>query len=183
MSSRPIQNIVIFGATGDLAARMLLPSLYFLDADGLLPEGLKIVGSARSRDGPRTPSPSGSARPWTSGPRRWTRRPGRASAIGSTTAPADVSKDGGVDALAERLGRDSVNIYYLALSPSVYGAACARLQAAGLACGDCRIVLEKPIGRDLASSKAINDEVGQRVRRAEDLPRSTTTSARRRCRT
>src|SRR4051794_5564315 len=39
---------VIFGATGDLALRMLLPSLYFLDADGLLPEGWRIVGVSRS---------------------------------------------------------------------------------------------------------------------------------------
>ena len=39
---------VIFGATGDLARRMLFPSLYFLDADGLLPGKLRIVGAARS---------------------------------------------------------------------------------------------------------------------------------------
>ena len=41
-------HIVIFGATGDLALRMLYPSLYFLDADGLLPVGFKILGTARS---------------------------------------------------------------------------------------------------------------------------------------
>ena len=40
---------VIFGATGDLARRMLFPSLYFLEADGLLPGPLKIVGAARSK--------------------------------------------------------------------------------------------------------------------------------------
>ena len=40
--------IVIFGATGDLARRMLFPSLYFLDADGLLPADLQIIGAARS---------------------------------------------------------------------------------------------------------------------------------------
>ena len=44
---RSIERLVVFGATGDLAERMLLPSLYFLDADGLLPPGLKIIGSAR----------------------------------------------------------------------------------------------------------------------------------------
>ena len=44
-----ISNVlVIFGATGDLAVRMLLPSLYFLDSEGLLPEGLTILGVARS---------------------------------------------------------------------------------------------------------------------------------------
>ena len=40
---------IIFGATGDLARRMLFPSLYFLDMDGLLPAGLQIIGAARSR--------------------------------------------------------------------------------------------------------------------------------------
>src|SRR3569623_339923 len=41
-------SVVIFGATGDLSLRMLYPSLYFLDADGFLPEGLRILGAARS---------------------------------------------------------------------------------------------------------------------------------------
>src|ERR1700739_2475214 len=45
---RTIERLVIFGATGDLAERMLLPSLYYLDAEGLLPERLKIIGAARS---------------------------------------------------------------------------------------------------------------------------------------
>src|ERR1700691_1269340 len=45
------QVFVIFGATGDLAQRMLFPSLYFLDEDGLLPEGLKIVGCSRGKLG------------------------------------------------------------------------------------------------------------------------------------
>src|ERR1700744_2456159 len=45
---RPIERLVIFGATGDLAARMLLPSLYHLDADGLLLGSLRIIGSART---------------------------------------------------------------------------------------------------------------------------------------
>ena len=43
-----ISTLVMFGATGDLARRMLLPSLYGLDADGLLPDGLRIIGTART---------------------------------------------------------------------------------------------------------------------------------------
>ena len=43
--------LVLFGGGGDLAMRMLLPSLYFLEHEGLLPDGLKIVGAARSDDG------------------------------------------------------------------------------------------------------------------------------------
>src|SRR3954453_18301141 len=43
-----ISTLVMFGATGDLARRMLLPSLYGLDSDGLLPQGLRIIGTART---------------------------------------------------------------------------------------------------------------------------------------
>ena len=42
--------LILFGGGGDLAMRMLLPSLYFLDHDGLLPDDLKIIGAARSTE-------------------------------------------------------------------------------------------------------------------------------------
>ena len=42
-------TLLLFGATGDLARRMLLPSLYGLDSDGLLPAGLRIIGTARTK--------------------------------------------------------------------------------------------------------------------------------------
>jgi len=48
MIADKVQTLLLFGATGDLSHRMLLPSLYGLHADGLLPDGLKIVGTARS---------------------------------------------------------------------------------------------------------------------------------------
>ncbi|RZM06242.1 MAG: glucose-6-phosphate dehydrogenase, partial [Sphingomonas sp.] len=47
MHRNPVAKLLLFGATGDLAQRMLLPSLYGLHADGLLPEGLTITGAAR----------------------------------------------------------------------------------------------------------------------------------------
>src|SRR5437879_5942611 len=50
MAEAPLADaIVLFGATGDLSRRMLLPSLYFLDADGLLPLGFKILATARAQ--------------------------------------------------------------------------------------------------------------------------------------
>ena len=48
MSARPASLLVIFGATGDLAQRMLLPSMYSLYRDGLLPDDVRILGTARS---------------------------------------------------------------------------------------------------------------------------------------
>ena len=157
-ASKPIDHIVIFGATGDLAARMLLPSLYFLDLDGLLPEGLKIVGSARTHmdraayvrrvhEGLEARSEGLDAAAW----KRFSAR--------LDYRAADVTGKDGVADLAKLLGKDATTIFYLALSPSVYGATCAGLEAAGLTCGDCRIVLEKPLGHDLESSRVINDEV------------------------
>ncbi|MGA0601709.1 glucose-6-phosphate dehydrogenase [Caulobacter sp. KR2-114] len=154
-----IQRLVIFGATGDLAARMLLPSLYFLDSDKLLPDGLKIIGSARSemdRDAfvklvrgimdKRSEGVDEAV---------WKRFAERLD-----YCAADVTKGAGLKALSEVIeGRPS--IYYLALSPSLYGAVCRALDESGLSCGECRIVLEKPLGHDAESSRAINAEVAE----------------------
>ena len=156
---RPIERLVIFGATGDLAARMLLPSLYHLDADGLLPGPLKIVGSAR------TPM---SREAYVERVRRdlddrvedldeavWSRFAQRLD-----YRQADVSRPEGFAEVTAAVG-GAAAIYYLALSPSLYGAVCRGLDAAGLACDDCRIVLEKPLGKDLVTSRAINAEVSR----------------------
>ncbi|MHB8530650.1 MAG: glucose-6-phosphate dehydrogenase [Caulobacteraceae bacterium] len=153
----PIDYLVIFGVTGDLAARMLLPSLYFLEADGLLAPTLKVIGLARTvmdREAFAARVRSLLAE--------------RAEGIDETVwrrlserldyRPADVTRAEGLAPLAEVLAGAST-IYYLALSPSLYGPVCAALAGAGLNCGDCRIVIEKPIGHDLASSRAINAEV------------------------
>jgi glucose-6-phosphate 1-dehydrogenase len=153
--SRDIERLVIFGATGDLAVRMLLPSLYFLDADGLLPEKLRVIGS--SRTAMDRSAYVEKVRKDLGGvvgkidKKVWSRFSERLD-----YCQANVSD--GLKGLAEKVGAASA-IYYLALSPSLYGAACAALDAAGLACGDCRIVLEKPLGHDLESSRAINTEV------------------------
>jgi len=155
--ARPIEFLVIFGATGDLAARMLLPSLYFLDADGLLPPALKVIGVARTVfDGPAFRS---RIRAELEGRREgldekvWERFAARLD-----YCPADAGKPDGLAPLGKLLA-GAPTIFYLALSPSLYGATCTALAAAGLACGDCRIVIEKPIGHDLESSRAINAEV------------------------
>ena len=150
---------MIFGATGDLAGRMLLPSLYFLDLDGLLPKSLKVIGSARSAMDQAAFVAHVRAildkRPEGVDETVWTRFAARLD-----YCPADVTRGEGLKDLADRLGGAST-IYYLALSPSLYGAVCRALDESGLACGDCRIVLEKPLGHDLASSRAINAEVAE----------------------
>ncbi|HUO13148.1 MAG TPA: glucose-6-phosphate dehydrogenase [Caulobacteraceae bacterium] len=152
-----IEHLVIFGATGDLAGRMLLPSLYFLDADGLLPEQLKILGSARTemkRDVfVRHVHEILKQRPEGVDETAWRRFSARLD-----YCPADVTSAAGLKGIGEHIG-DAPTIFYLALSPSLYGAVCKALQDGGMAHGERRIVLEKPLGHDLASSKAINAEV------------------------
>jgi len=156
---RTIERLVIFGATGDLAARMLLPSLYFLDAESRLPPGLKIIGSARSsldrarfRDHVHAVLKQ---RPEGLDEAAWARFRERLD-----YCAADVTHAKGFKAIEARIAGAST-VFFLALSPSLYATVCKALGESGLACGDCRIVLEKPIGHDLASSRAINAEVAQ----------------------
>jgi glucose-6-phosphate 1-dehydrogenase len=154
-----IQRLVIFGATGDLAARMLLPSLYFLDLDGHLPEDLKIIGSARSNMDRAAFTEHVhqilKARSEGVDDVAWKRFAERLD-----YTPADVTRGAGLAGVGERIA-GAPTIFFLALSPSLYGPVCKALDEAGLACGDCRIVVEKPIGHDLESSRKINAEIAQ----------------------
>jgi glucose-6-phosphate 1-dehydrogenase len=154
------QGILIFGATGDLAQRMLFPSLYFLDEDGLLPEGLKIIGCSRAKLGDerfaqqvetsvRSRAPSISDEDW----QRFRKRLSHVAV--DATLPESFSD------LRARVGDVDELIFYLSTSPSHYGAICSNLQAVGLAHATSRVIVEKPIGRDLASCRAINDALAQ----------------------
>jgi glucose-6-phosphate 1-dehydrogenase len=151
--------IVLFGGAGDLARRMLLPSLYFLDADGFLPEGLTVVATARSEiareDFHAQLRADLAARPEGLDETVWSRFARRLDYVA-----ADATSEQGVRHLAPFLEGKVAPIFYLAVSPSLYGRVCVALAAAGLATDESRIVLEKPIGRDLESSRLINIAVG-----------------------
>ena len=151
--------IVIFGATGDLALRMLFPSLYFLELDGLLSPNLQIVGSARTDlgDEPFADRLKAAVLERTGGaldPDAWARLEQRLH-----YAAVDGKTGEGFDRLAEILSNTDDITYYLSTSPSLYGAICSHLKAEGLAHANSRIVVEKPIGRDLASCREINDSL------------------------
>ena len=154
-----IQRLVIFGATGDLAARMLLPSLYFLDLDGHLPADLKIIGSARAELDTAAFADHVheilKARSEGVDKATWTRFRARLD-----YCSADVTKGEGLKGIGERI-EGKATIFFLALSPSLYVPVSKALDEAGLACGDCRIVVEKPIGHDLASSQQINADMAK----------------------
>ncbi|HEX4710302.1 glucose-6-phosphate dehydrogenase [Phenylobacterium sp.] len=160
MAETPLADaIVLFGATGDLSRRMLLPSLYFLDADGLLPPGLKILATARAQMSREEFAKQArevlDARAEEIDDGVWARFCGRLDYVA-----CDATTTEGVATLAPALEGSQLPIFFLAISPSLYGRVCAALAASGLATGESRIVLEKPIGRDLESSREVNEAVG-----------------------
>ena len=158
----PAFDLVIFGATGDLAMRKLLPALFRRHVDGQIPAGTRILGVAREEQD-------------LAAFRQRTEFALRAS-FGDDVANGqlvsfldligyhalDATLDAGWDALATNLAGEPgrVRVFYLSTSPSIYVDICARLRAHGLADEAARVVIEKPLGHDLASADAINDAVG-----------------------
>lgn len=156
---RPNPAIVIFGATGDLARRMLFPSLYFLDADGLLPADLRIIGAARSslRDSDFRAEIETAVKARSDAPldsEVWKRFASRLRYCGG-----DAGKPETYGCLAGLLEGCEERVFYLSTSPTFYGAIVRGLASAGLDTGESRIIVEKPIGRDRASCDAINNEL------------------------
>jgi glucose-6-phosphate 1-dehydrogenase len=157
----PTFELVIFGATGDLARRKLLPALFHRFLDGQIDSRSRIVGAAR------TPmSPAAFRNLAYEACRTGARDAFEEAAFARFAALLDyVTVDVGAGAqafapLSEALGEArSVRIFYLATSPSLYVQICDGLGAAGLAAG-ARVVLEKPIGTDHTSARAINEGVG-----------------------
>ncbi len=153
--------IVIFGATGDLARRMLFPSLYFLDADGLLPPDLRIVGAARSpmRDSDFRADVEKAVRARSEEPLQpdvWKRFASRLRYCGGDAAAPDT-----YGCLGGLLEGAEERVFYLSTSPALYGTIVRGLAGADLANGASRIIVEKPIGRDRASCDAINSELAE----------------------
>ena len=155
-----MRSLVIFGATGDLAARMLLPSLYFLERDGLLPPDLRIIGSSRGDMGDEAFADLAHAAIQARADGYysaavWTRLKARLS-----YRAAEASAPSSFEALAKHLRGDVETVFYLSTSPTLFAPIAEALGAAGAATPTSRIVIEKPIGRDLQSCRAINDVIG-----------------------
>ncbi|HVT69472.1 MAG TPA: glucose-6-phosphate dehydrogenase [Trebonia sp.] len=151
-----IDRLVVFGGTGDLMARYLLPGLAALRAAGLLGERFQVTGSGREDwDGEHFRSWAGAQLD-----RHAPKLPEaakRAVVSASGYRQADVRDAGSVaDAVAAGAGEHGGPVAaYLALPPPVFPSAVRALRAAGLPAGS-RIVLEKPFGEDLASAESLN---------------------------
>jgi glucose-6-phosphate 1-dehydrogenase len=176
--ARPSPHIIVlFGATGDLAKRKLLPGLYHLFVAGLLPEKFAIIGTsppefAVSEDDFRKHARSacdeyGAAKPFgqpwekfvshltfaTASPENPT--PLVAAVGAAEKAIGNSHGHGGNHGSAGSIGR----LFHLAVPPSAFASVVAMLGSSGLATDNSRVIIEKPFGWDLASSKALNDAV------------------------
>ena len=162
MKNQSASLMVIFGATGDLAQRMLLPSLYGLLRDGLMNDQLRILGTARSeldQAGFRELVSAALSR----GVPQAELDPAVVDQLLQRMDyfPASLGDDTSMRALTDRISdmRDGVIVYHLSTAPRFYAPICELLGRAGLADGGTRVLLEKPIGHDLASAIEINDGV------------------------
>jgi glucose-6-phosphate 1-dehydrogenase len=157
-------DLVIFGGTGDLARRKLLPALLHRFADGQIVAGSRIVATARdalSTDDYRQRIEA------ELGPHVAHEDAAR-NAVGDFLKlleyrALDATTASGWPELAQLLSAagDRVRVFYLATGPDLFVPICEHLCEYGLSGGTARVVVEKPIGRDLASAERINDAVGR----------------------
>ena len=157
------QTLLLFGATGDLSRRMLLPSLYALHEDGLIAPGLTIMGTARSDLGDEGWRAMASEALADRLPEeRQDPDTMRAFLERLRYQPLDATTIEGFDALAERLGDVSGGLaIFLSTAPQLFRPTIAGLASAGLTGSHTRIGLEKPLGDDFESSAEINDAVAE----------------------
>jgi glucose-6-phosphate 1-dehydrogenase len=177
----PPCTVVIFGATGDLTARLLMPAIYNLSRTGLLPEKFALIGIGRS------PETDESFRnDLTDAIRRFATSHGGSGEGSSAVAfdekawdfiasrmtymSGDVTKPDLHQALKKKLdevgaasGTQGNVLFYLAVAASLFGPIIDQLGAAGLAAEENgswrRVIIEKPFGTDLASAKGLNTRV------------------------
>jgi glucose-6-phosphate 1-dehydrogenase len=147
--------LVLFGATGDLAAKKLFPALFELERHGQL--HVPVVGVASSAWDDAAVREYAAASVRTADPGADDATLDRLLARLSLVS-GDYRDPATFDALRAALGDARAPVHYLAIPPSLFGVTITGLQAAGLA-RDARVVVEKPFGRDLASARALNTTV------------------------
>ena len=147
-------DLVIFGATGDLAHRKILPGLYRRFLAGQIPDDARIIGAARTRKDAaafRAEIRAAITEHSTADPSRLDDFLARLDYI-----PVDAKGDEGWPALKAAMRPGVVHAFYFSVAPALFGEIAERLARFGIADGDSRIVVEKPFGRDLDSARALN---------------------------
>lgn len=156
------QDIVIFGGAGDLSFRKLLPALYMAHLHDKLDAQTRIIGVGRqpwSRDEylnfVDSHSPAFIEKEALT-PDDWHSFLARLSYVSlDVTHAEDYAK------LKAACTAQALRVFYLATAPNLFTQICAHLSEAGLVDAQARVVLEKPLGTDLASARAINADVAR----------------------
>ncbi|MCK9987397.1 MAG: glucose-6-phosphate 1-dehydrogenase [Azoarcus sp.] len=159
-------DLILFGGSGDLAMRKLLPALYYRHRDSITGGDTtrwRIVGLGRedlSREA-YVAKVEAAARKFVAA-RDFDDAAWAAFAATLDYVRVDAREAGDFVRLGAALGDAParVRVFYLATAPSLFASICENLGAAGLVTPDSRVVLEKPLGRDLASARQINEHVG-----------------------
>lgn len=159
----PPFDYVVFGGTGDLARRKLLPSLYFRLKDRQIPPGSRVIGVSRremSTDAYRVMTRA-ALEQFLPGPDR---DPISIDAfLGMLSYVAvDASGDLGWSDLAAVLNEEpeKIRAFYLAVGPDLFDDISSRIGEHGLVTPATRVVIEKPVGKDLDSAHVVNKAVG-----------------------
>jgi len=158
----PPFDYVVFGATGDLAKRKLIPALYYRFKDGQFDEKSRIVGVSRSKlsDADFQKAARDAITEFVEPAYQDKKTIDRFVSIFSYVAN-DVTDEAHWADLSANLRDDPkiVRAFYLAVAPDLFGPIAEYLSKRGYYRRDARVVLEKPLGHDLQSSEAINNEV------------------------
>ena len=157
-------DIVVFGATGDLAQRKLIPALFHRDEQGQIPAEARIIGTSRREmsDDEFRNFASTALETYVEEklrtPEMLHRFLGRLTYIA-----AEAGKEDGWPKLDAALAQnqDRIRIFYLAVGPDLFGPICERLGNHNLVTPKSRVVVEKPLGRDGQSAQAVNDAIGK----------------------
>jgi glucose-6-phosphate 1-dehydrogenase len=177
--ARPSPHIIVlFGATGDLAKRKLLPGLYHLFVAGLLPEKFAVIGTsppefAVSEDDFRKHARSacdqfGVAKPFGEPWEKFVSHLTFATASPDDPTPLVAAVGAAEKTIGNSHGHSHAHngadgsigrLFHLAVPPSAFASVVGMLGASGLANEHSRVIIEKPFGWDLSSSKALNEAV------------------------
>ncbi|WP_298433396.1 glucose-6-phosphate dehydrogenase [uncultured Jannaschia sp.] len=153
-------DLVLFGATGDLARRKILPSLYRRFHAGQVPEDARIIGAARSdltddafRKDIRAAIDEFVSKAKRDGPTI------DAFVERCSYIAIDAKGDGGWSELKSVVRDEAIKAFYFSVAPSLFGPLAAKLRENGIACENSRLVVEKPFGTDLETAKTLNADL------------------------
>jgi glucose-6-phosphate 1-dehydrogenase len=156
-------DLVVFGATGDLAKRKLIPALFHRDEQGQIPPGARIIGSSRRSIGVdefRTFAKQALT--------EFVVEKDRPAEVMDRFlqrlhyVAADPAADAGWPELQKLLAghENRVRVFYMAVGPDLFGTFCQRLGRQNLVTPKSRVVIEKPLGKNGESAEAVNDQIG-----------------------